>query len=99
MQSAIDKRNYELKITNKARLVLPDINNEIGRVRSCAINGLSEDSIEELYIILSVIERNLEISQLLVKIRFLLFYRNENKNLRLFVNSLVLEQISYLQNK
>ena len=64
VQSKTDKRKYELTITNKARLVLPDIINAIGQATSCALNGLSTDNIEELYKTLSVIERNLEITEL-----------------------------------
>ncbi|ADQ78547.1 regulatory protein MarR [Paludibacter propionicigenes WB4] len=64
VQSVTDKRKYKLTITNKARLALPDIKNAIGQTTSCAFDGLSTDSIEELYKTLSVIERNLETKEL-----------------------------------
>ena len=64
VQNGADKRKYELTITNKARFILPDIKNAIGQATSCALNGLSTDSINEFYKTLSVIERNLEITEL-----------------------------------
>jgi len=64
VQSVTDKRKYELTITNKARLVLPDIKNAIGQTTLRALDGLSTDSIEELYKTLSVIEINLETTEL-----------------------------------
>jgi len=64
VQSKIDKRKYELTITNKARLVLPDIKNAIAQTTLRAFDGLSTDSIEGLYKTLSVIEINLETTEL-----------------------------------
>jgi len=54
-----DKRKYELAVTDKARLVLPDIKNAIAGATSVALNSLSENQVLELNKMLSIIELNL----------------------------------------
>ena len=59
IQNATDKRKYELAVTEKAKLVLPDIKNALNDASSVALNRLSENQINELYNMLSIIEMNL----------------------------------------
>ena len=59
VQSTYDKRKYELSITEKARLVLPEIKNAIADATSMALNSLSETQVVELNKMLSIIEINL----------------------------------------
>ena len=59
IQNQTDKRKYELAITEKARLVLPDIKKAINDTTLVALNGLSVKQIDQLYSMLSVIELNL----------------------------------------
>lgn len=59
VQNPCDKRKYELAITEKAKLVLPDIKKAITDATSVALNCLSENQITELYSMLSTIEMNL----------------------------------------
>ena len=59
IQNAADKRKYELAVTEKARLVLPDIKNAITDATSVALNSLSENQVNELNNMLSIIEMNL----------------------------------------
>ena len=59
IQNQTDKRKYELEITEKARLVLPDIKKAINDTTLVALNGLSVKQIDQLYSMLSVIELNL----------------------------------------
>lgn len=54
-----DKRKYELTITEKARLALPEIKTAMINTTSIALNCLSESQINELYNILSILESNL----------------------------------------
>ena len=59
VQNQTDKRKYELTITEKARLVLPDIKKAISNTSSMAMNGLSRNQISQLYSMVSLIESNL----------------------------------------
>jgi MarR family transcriptional regulator, transcriptional regulator for hemolysin len=59
IQNQTDKRKYELAITEKARLVLPDIKKAMNDTTLVALNGLSVKQIDQLYSMLSVIELNL----------------------------------------
>jgi DNA-binding MarR family transcriptional regulator len=59
IQNPIDKRKYELTITEKARLVLPDIKKALAKVTGIAVNSLSENQVNELYNMFTVIESNL----------------------------------------
>jgi len=63
IQNLTDKRKYELTITEKARLVLPDIKKALENTTSVVVNCLSENQIEELYSLLSIIESNLLIAK------------------------------------
>jgi MarR family transcriptional regulator for hemolysin len=54
-----DKRKYELIITEKARIIIPDIQNAFSQTTFQALKGLSENQIKEFYSILSFIENNL----------------------------------------
>jgi DNA-binding MarR family transcriptional regulator len=55
----MDKRKYELTITDKAKLLIPEIRKVIDSASIVTFNGLSENQIEELYNILSILEFNL----------------------------------------
>lgn len=59
IQNQTDKRKYELAITDKARDVLPEIKKAIKDTTSVALNCLSDNQINELYSLLSMIENNL----------------------------------------
>ena len=59
VQNQTDKRKYELTITEKARLVLPDIKKAISNTSSIAMKGLSENQASQLYSMVSLIESNL----------------------------------------
>lgn len=59
IQNQTDKRKYELAITDKAREVLPEIKKAIKDTTSVALNCLSDNQINELYSLLSIIENNL----------------------------------------
>ena len=59
IQNATDKRKYELAITDKAKLVLPDIKKAIMDTTSVSFHRLTENQITELNNILSIIEMNL----------------------------------------
>ncbi len=59
VQSAHDKRKYELAITEKAKLFLPDIKKALNDATSVALKRLSENQINELYNMLSTVEMNL----------------------------------------
>ena len=59
IQNQTDKRKYELAITEKARLVLPDIKKAMNDTTLVALSGLSVKQTEQLYNMLSVIELNL----------------------------------------
>lgn len=59
VQNQTDKRKYELTITEKARLVLPDIKKAISDTSSIAMKGLSENQVSQLYSMVSLIESNL----------------------------------------
>lgn len=54
-----DRRKYELKITDKARLVIPEIKTAIKKSSDSGIAGLTESQINEFYLILKTIEKNL----------------------------------------
>jgi len=59
LQNPVDRRKYELTITDKARKVLPDIKKTLENATSVATNGLSESQVNELQNMLVIIERNL----------------------------------------
>lgn len=59
LQNPVDRRKYELTITDKARKVLPDIKKTLETATSVATNGLSESQVNELQSMLVIIERNL----------------------------------------
>lgn len=59
VQNQTDKRKYELTITEKARLFLPDIKKAISNTSSIAMKGLSENQVSQLYSMVSLIESNL----------------------------------------
>ena len=59
VQNQTDKRKYELTITEKARLVLPDIKRALYNTAAIGFSSFNEDQINELYRMLSVIESNL----------------------------------------
>jgi len=54
-----DRRKYELAITEKARLIIPDVQNAIQESTALAVGGLSENQIHEFYTTLETIETNL----------------------------------------
>jgi DNA-binding MarR family transcriptional regulator len=59
IQNQSDKRKYELAITKKASLVLPDIKKALENTTSKAFVCLTESQIDEFYNLLSIIENNL----------------------------------------
>ena len=59
IQNPSDKRKYELTITEKARLLIPEIRKVIDNTTAIAFKGLSEKQTDELYEILNILEINL----------------------------------------
>ena len=59
IQKQTDKRKYELTITEKSGLLIPEIRKVIDNMSAVAFKGLSEKQIDELYRILSILEINL----------------------------------------
>jgi len=59
IQNPTDKRKYELTITEKARLALPEIKKTLDTVTNIAVKSLSEDQVHELRKMLIIIESNL----------------------------------------
>lgn len=59
IQNQTDKRKYELTITEKARLLIPEIRKVIDNTSATAFKGLSEKQIDELYDVLNILEINL----------------------------------------
>jgi len=59
MTNKSDRRKYELAITEKARLVMPDVQNALRESTSLTLEGLSEKQINEFYTVLETIEKNL----------------------------------------
>jgi len=59
IQNPTDKRIYELTITEKARLALPEIKKTLDKVTNIAVKSLSEDQVHELRKMLIIIESNL----------------------------------------
>lgn len=59
IQNPMDRREYELSITDKARKVIPDIKNVIQKVSGIALQSLSQEQIGELHSMLRLIETNL----------------------------------------
>ncbi len=59
VQNKTDKRKYELVITEKASLIMPEVHQSFTQTTSLALEGLSENQIEEFYSILTTIENNL----------------------------------------
>ena len=54
-----DKRKYELVITEKARVIIPDVRNAFEKTTSLAFKSLSNQQIDEFYSIITTIESNL----------------------------------------
>jgi len=59
VRNKTDKRKYELAITEKAGLIIPDVQNAFSQTTSLAFQSLSEQQIDEFYTLLSSIENNL----------------------------------------
>ena len=59
VQSQIDKRKYELTVTDKAQIFIPQIKEAIENTTKIACAGLSESQTDELYNMLVTIEKNL----------------------------------------
>ena len=59
IQNPTDKRKYELRITEKARLLIPEIRKVIDNTSALAFRGLSTKQIDELYSIINILEINL----------------------------------------
>ncbi len=58
-QNARDRRKISLEITDKARLILPDIRNAMQEISDIALTDISEDHVDVLYSLLKKIEKNL----------------------------------------
>lgn len=54
-----DHRKYNLEITGKAKTILPDIKKAINEAASTALTGVTENKVDELYVLLRKIENNL----------------------------------------
>lgn len=54
-----DKRKYELVITEKARVIIPDVRNAFEKTTLLAFKSLSNQQIDEFYSIITTIESNL----------------------------------------
>ena len=59
IQNISDRRKYELTITGKAKLIIPDIKKAFQNMSTIALNGLSEKQIKDLHLMLNLIENNL----------------------------------------
>lgn len=59
IQNKTDKRKYELVITEKASLVMPDVHNAFTQTTYLALQSLSENQVNDFYSVLSIIENNL----------------------------------------
>ena len=59
IQNKTDKRKYELTITEKASLLIPEIRKVIDKTSSTVFKGLSNKQIDELYSVLNILEINL----------------------------------------
>jgi DNA-binding MarR family transcriptional regulator len=59
IQNQIDRRKYELRATEKARNVIPDIKNAFDSLSAVSLKGLTPGQIDELYNMLVIIEKNL----------------------------------------
>ena len=59
VQNLTDKRKYELTITEKACLLIPEIRKVIDNTSAVAFKGLSKKQVDELYSILNILEINL----------------------------------------
>ena len=59
VQNQTDKRKYELTITEKASLLIPEIRKVIDNTSAIAFKGLTEKQIKELYNVLNILEINL----------------------------------------
>jgi DNA-binding MarR family transcriptional regulator len=58
-QNPHDRRKYGLKITEKAKKLIPDIKSAIQKANAIVLSNLSENKINELYSTLKIIENNL----------------------------------------
>lgn len=59
IQNKTDKRKYELDITEKAKIVIPDIKKAFENLSAVTLRGLSLNQKDELYNMLTIIESNL----------------------------------------
>jgi MarR family transcriptional regulator, transcriptional regulator for hemolysin len=59
VQHKVDKRKYELTVTEKAKKLIPEIKDGIVRTSTITFKGLTNIQIEELYNMLDIIENNL----------------------------------------
>jgi MarR family transcriptional regulator for hemolysin len=59
VQNSQDRRKYGLVITEKARNVLPDIQKAFQKTNALVLNNLSANQVDELYVMLKIIEKNL----------------------------------------
>jgi len=59
LPNKVDKRKYELSITEKARKVIPEIKNTIENTTKIACDDLTDSQVNELYNMLVTIEKNL----------------------------------------
>jgi len=59
VQNQSDKRKYELTISEKAKVFLPDIKNAINEMSDISLKYLSENQKTELYNMLVIMEKNL----------------------------------------
>lgn len=59
VQNRQDKRKYELTVTEKALMAIPQIKNVIEKTTQLACEGLTEKQTDELYNMLVIIENNL----------------------------------------
>jgi len=59
LQSKVDKRKYELVVTDKAQKALPDIKKAFEEISLLTLHGLTENQKNELYTMLLKVEMNL----------------------------------------
>lgn len=59
VQNSRDRRKYGLVITEKAKNAIPGIQNAFQKTNALVLNNLSETQVDELYVMLKIIEKNL----------------------------------------
>ena len=59
VQNPKDRREYFLKVTEKGHEAIPDIKSTVLELSGIAFKGLSQEQVDELYSMLSLIEKNL----------------------------------------